>query len=262
MAPLITSFAEVQVTVQTDKVTDIPCGTSGGVLIYFDKVEVVNRLEKVRVHETVQNYTVDYDKTWIFDKIHHEINQFCSSHSLQEVYIEKFAELDESLANALQQDCNQWAPGIKIIAIRVTKPRIPDNIRLNYERMEAEKTKLMIAEQNQKVVEKEADTDKRKALIEAEKLAEVNAIVNQRQVKEKEANQMISRIEDEMHLARERAYADAIFYKATREAEANKLQLTPEYLQLEAVRALANNTKVFFGDKIPSMFSDRSQVLQ
>ena len=32
--------------------------------------------------------TVHYDKVWIFDKIHHEINQFCSKHSLQEVCID------------------------------------------------------------------------------------------------------------------------------------------------------------------------------
>lgn len=28
------------VPVQTDKVADIPCGTKGGVMLYFDKVEV------------------------------------------------------------------------------------------------------------------------------------------------------------------------------------------------------------------------------
>ena len=33
--PFITSFAEVQTTVQTDRVTNIPCGTSGGVMITF-----------------------------------------------------------------------------------------------------------------------------------------------------------------------------------------------------------------------------------
>ena len=44
--PVITSFENVQVTVQTDKVTEIPCGTAGGVVIYFDHIEVVNRLKK------------------------------------------------------------------------------------------------------------------------------------------------------------------------------------------------------------------------
>jgi len=75
----------VQVTLQTDKVTQIPCGTSGGTVITFDKIEVVNRLKREYVHETIKNYTIDYDKTWIYDKIHHEINQFCSAHTLEEV---------------------------------------------------------------------------------------------------------------------------------------------------------------------------------
>jgi len=135
--PLLTTFENVQVTVQTDKVTNIPCGTSGGVVIYFDHIEVVNRLRKDLVHDTVKNYTVHYDKTWIFDKIHHEINQFCSKNTLQEVFIDKFDSLDEQLASSLQYDCNRWAPGIEIISIRVTKPRIPDSLLKNYEKIES-----------------------------------------------------------------------------------------------------------------------------
>lgn len=147
--PLITQYEPVQVTIQTDQVTlalnlwnmenyklacfngsiscvikfqvrDIPCGTKGGVMITFGKIEVrwwgitlvllgslkfsifiiydwlecflqvVNRLQKDHVYNTLLNYGVHYDNTWIYDKIHHEINQFCSSHSLQEVYIDVF----------------------------------------------------------------------------------------------------------------------------------------------------------------------------
>jgi regulator of protease activity HflC (stomatin/prohibitin superfamily) len=83
--------------------------------------------------------------------VHHEINQFCSRHTLREVYIDEFDSLDESIASALQRDCDRWAPGIEIIAVRVTKPRIPEEIRVNFERMEAEKAKLLIAEQQQRV---------------------------------------------------------------------------------------------------------------
>lgn len=36
-------------------------------------------------------------------------------------------------------------------------------------------------------------------------------------------------------------------------AEADKARLTPEYLQLQLILALANNTKIYFGDKIPAM---------
>lgn len=34
--PLLTSYESVQVTVQTDKVNNVPCGTKGGVMIRFD----------------------------------------------------------------------------------------------------------------------------------------------------------------------------------------------------------------------------------
>ena len=38
--PFLDTYAAIQVTLQTDKVKDIPCGTKGGVMIYFGKVEV------------------------------------------------------------------------------------------------------------------------------------------------------------------------------------------------------------------------------
>lgn len=44
----------------------------------------------VLVYDIVKNYTVDYDRPLIFNKVHHEVNQFCSSHTLQEVYIDLF----------------------------------------------------------------------------------------------------------------------------------------------------------------------------
>jgi len=45
------------------------------------------------VHDIVRNYTADYDKTLIYNKIHHELNQFCSVHNLQEVYINLFGTI-------------------------------------------------------------------------------------------------------------------------------------------------------------------------
>ncbi|MBA0805659.1 hypothetical protein Gohar_005154, partial [Gossypium harknessii] len=37
--PLITQYEPVLVTLQTDLVRDIPCGTKGGVMINFEKIE-------------------------------------------------------------------------------------------------------------------------------------------------------------------------------------------------------------------------------
>uniref|UniRef100_A0A9J8D8K5 Band 7 domain-containing protein n=2 Tax=Cyprinus carpio TaxID=7962 RepID=A0A9J8D8K5_CYPCA len=256
MLPLITTFKSVQTTLQTDEVKNVPCGTSGGVMIYFDCIEVVNYLVPSAVYGTVRNFTADYDKALIFNKVHHELNQFCSVHTLQEVYIGLFDQIDENLKLTLQQDLTSMAPGLIIQAVRVTKPNIPESIRRNYELMESERTKLLIAAQTQKVVEKEAETERKKAVIEAEKVAQVAEIKFGQKVMEKETEKKISEIEDSAFLARQKAKADAEFYTAQRAAEANKLKLTPEYLQLMKFKAIAANSKIYFGSEIPHMFMD------
>ncbi|KAJ0038589.1 hypothetical protein Pint_23493 [Pistacia integerrima] len=287
--PLITQYEPVQVTLQTDQVTDIPCGTKGGVMINFEKIEVVNRLHKERVYETLRDYGVQYDKTWIYDKIHHEINQFCSSHSLQQVYIDVFDQarkialdhkfqgmlslvsgvvfspqgsnatvnIDEKMKDALQGDCTRYAPGIEIISVRVTKPTIPESIRRNFEQMEEERTKVLIAIERQKVVEKEAETKKKMAISEAEKNSNVSKILMEQKLMEKDSSRRQEEIENQMYLARQRSLSDADFYRLTKEAEANKLMLTPQYLELKFIEAIADNTKIFFGDKVPNMILDQ-----
>ncbi|XP_073991577.1 erlin-1-like [Rhodnius prolixus] len=254
MVPLITSFRTVQVTLQTDEVKNVPCGTSGGVMIYFDRIEVVNHLHPNSVFDIVKNYTADYDKTLIFNKVHHELNQFCSVHNLHEVYIDLFDQIDENLKNALQRDLNEMAPGLKIQAVRVTKPKIPETIRKNYELMENEKTKLLIAHEHQKVVEKDAETERKKALIEAEKVAQVSRIQYDQKIMEKESLQRMSEIEDLIHLASQKSHTDAEFYQIQRQAEANRLLLTPEYLEMKRTEAIANNAKVYYGPNIPNFF--------
>lgn len=57
-----------------------------------------------------------------------------------------------------------------------------------------------------------------------------------------------------------KARADAEYYTAVKLAEANKLKLTPEYLEQMKFNSIASNTKIFFGPNIPSIFLD-SKVL-
>ena len=92
--------------------------------------------------------------------------------------------------------------------MRVTKPRIPEKIKKNFEAMEAEKTKLLIAVESQKVAEKEAETERKRATIEAQMEAEVAKINMEKQLMEETAKRNISRIEDEIHVSKEKALSD------------------------------------------------------
>lgn len=113
----------------------------------------------------------------------------------------------------------------------------------------------MISTQHQKVVEKDAETDRKKAIIEAEKESQVAQIQYNQKIMEKESLQRIASIEDEMHLAREKSRSDADYYQMARQAEANKLLLSKEYLELEKYKSVSKNSKVYFGQEIPKMFS-------
>lgn len=50
----------MQINIQTDLVRNIPCGTQGGTVIHFEKIEVVNRLRRENVLQTVKDYGVNY----------------------------------------------------------------------------------------------------------------------------------------------------------------------------------------------------------
>ena len=227
--------------------------------------------------ETVKEFGVNYDKTWIYDKMyfpppsltralpasrsdaagacalravrcsHHEINQFCSKHDLTEVYITEFDTVDEKLTNALQEDCDKWNTGIEILSIRVTKPRIPEAIQLNFEQMESEKTRLRVAEQTQKVVVKEAETQKSKAIVEAQKAAEISVINMEKRLAEKRKYAEMESIADEMTVNRMKANADASYYSKRQAAEGNQARLSPRFLQEQLLRRMANTTKQYYG---------------
>ena len=126
--------------------------------------------------------------------------------------------------------------------------------------MEGEKTKLLISTQRQKVVEKEAETERKKAVIEAEKEAHVAKIQYDRMIMEKESNQKIAEIEDSIHLAREKSKSDAEHYRLQKVSEANKLLYTPEYIEIKRIESLANNQKVYFGPDIPTMFVNQNEA--
>ncbi|KAI9111461.1 hypothetical protein K1719_017151 [Acacia pycnantha] len=177
--PFITQYVPIQVTLQIYVVPDIQCVTKDGVKISFKNIK------KEYVHETLLNYGLHYDKTWIHDKIHHHIIQLCTSHSFQEVYINKFVQIGEEVKEALQVDCTRYAPGIEIIGVHVIKPDIPDRIRRNFEQLEEERIKVLIAVEK-KVVEKEAEISKKMAISETEKNAKVSKILMEQTLWENE----------------------------------------------------------------------------
>jgi regulator of protease activity HflC (stomatin/prohibitin superfamily) len=246
--PIATSSHEVSFTVQTDSVENVPCGTASGVLINFAKIEVVNRLNKHLLLDTIRNYTVNYDKTWIYDKIHHEVNQFCSKHTLQEVYITRFEQLDDRLAEQLRIDLGTWAPGIEIISVRVTKPVVPTHILQKFEQVEAEATNLQIASKQQMVEKVSSETKQIQATMMAQQESSVAGIQNQQAIDKKQAELAIQEIENK----KAQTVADTKLYESEQLAKGNDILLTDRYLKLKEIEALGSIQRIYYGEKVPT----------
>ncbi|KAK3251068.1 hypothetical protein CYMTET_39612 [Cymbomonas tetramitiformis] len=247
--PVVTRMVNILVRVQTDVVENVPCGTKDGIMSAFERVEVVNSLREDRAHAVVKAYGEDYDRVWIHDKIHHEINQFCSNKTLREVYVDDFASLDEILKVALQSDLDAHVQGLTIIAVRMTKPTVPESIRKNYEAMEEQRTAALVAERTHEVVQRQLETEHLRAVSAARKEAEETGIKTKMDADR-------ARVQAETRSYEEKLIADSRRYAIEEEAAANEALLTDAYLRLQATRVWEHNTIAYFGEKIPTLMLD------
>ena len=138
----ITMASEIQVTPQTDIIHGVKCGAGDGTQMIFATVEVGNHLNPDGVYETVKRFGENYDTYLIKDKVRHQINVICSGMTSQEIYIEKFDQLDDQLKEFLQEEIDKLGINITIDFVRLSKPTLPPPLQKNYDKIANEKTAL------------------------------------------------------------------------------------------------------------------------
>ena len=114
----------------------------------------------------------------------------------------------------------------------------------------------MIAEQEQRVKQKNAETKRLEAKIDAESHAEISKIEMDKQILAKESLRQMEAIENSIYTQREHSKADAHYYKVSKMIEAEQKQLSPEFLKKLAIESFANNTKLYFGESIPKFLME------
>eukprot|EP00752_Nemacystus_decipiens_P014764 g13145.t1 len=256
--PYFYELAEVPVNVRTTEMKDVPCGTSGGVLVNFPTVEVVHRLHPASVVSTIKAFE-DYEQAWLVPRVKHDVNKLCARMSLTETFTSSFDQLDEMIVANLKENVSMWVPGLMIIAARVAKPVIPPQLQADFVRVEEEISKLKVAHQHEQLVIRKAEMERSRQVMVAEKDREIGSMTTAREVEEKEAELHIQRIQDEMHVARSKDHSDAAGYSRLREAEGNERRLSPAFLELARQKALYQNLEAYYGDRMPEYIHDRPQ---
>lgn len=69
----------------------------------------------------------------------------------------------------MQKSCDSYDTGIEIVAIRVTKPRIPEAVKRNYEAIETAKTEFLVQKEKEKVAKAEENINLLRATMQAQR---------------------------------------------------------------------------------------------
>jgi len=105
---------------------------------------------------------------------------------------------------------------------------------------------LLEAEHQQRLELVKKETEKQKAIADAERDKTVMEITNERRIVEKEGDQKVSELHQQQLMLEGETAASIKQLAIKKEAEANKLLFTPEYVKLAMAKSISPNMKYYF----------------
>ena len=258
--PLTSVVNIVQTAAQTDKLTKIQCLTSEGTELVFDGIEVGNQLFPEHVINMIERFTVNYDDYLVKSLVRHQVNVICANKTTNQLAITDFDLLDDLLKDFIQSENDRQNTGLKIMFVRLTKPKMPESIEKNYLALAEEKTRKAVVYETRErqLAEKKSEMDlaQKDNEIKAEKARSENAIreeeakaKNRMMILNMEAKKAEQSLQDEMTVAT----ANAQSKKTKLEAEGlSALFSIPGYIQTKVAESMSSNQKIYYGDKVPT----------
>lgn len=244
--PYYVNIDYIEIRPQEDSAKKVQCGSKDGSIHWIDSIEIGNTLHPYSVYDTVKKYGINYDQKLIMNKVRHQTNVICSKLDTYDIFVTKFDQLDDMLLRFLQDEQDRLKTGITIDYVRLTKPKLPKDQADTYEGISKQQIQ-------QKLEEERTKTNR---LIAANSKAETEAKVD-RDIIDADGKLQVTKKEAEAHLATEKAKTDAETYRMSQEAKANQELLTEAYLHYVQIQAIANNSKVYFGEMPTTVWSTR-----
>jgi len=247
MKPFIDTFKLILIRPEERDLGYMDAVTKDGIEITFKGVSVLSKTKKDAVVNLIKQFGMDFKTVLIYDRVREDLRIFCANKTIDEVYNEQFLEIVEAVKNDVNaQIKNLGKDGVEIMNLVIPKPDIPQDIENNYNKVKVQWTQQLVAEQQQKTEEIKKETERIKAVADAQRQKDVLEIKIQEQIIEMEGKKNISEINNEMAKERENNLADIAKYAKDKEAAGNKELYSAEYVKLQMAQSLANNTKFYF----------------
>lgn len=261
---------------QIDIIENVSCGTIDGLTIQFPRIAVYNQLHDKYVLDIIKRFGEGYDHFLITEPTIQAVIELCTTMTAQELYIDKFPTLDETLTKHLTEQQKKSESNLEINRVVISKPILPREIQINYETIVVEKSKLTAVTEAQRRILKESETEQKKKSKDAETLKILSRIENEKRIAEESANSEIEKIkvaikvhksekdaETEAYAIKQKGEATAYVLRINGEAKANSTLLearanlellTPLYIQKVQAEAFWKNNNsriIYFGEQIP-----------
>jgi len=262
MLPFVEDYKEIMIRPETIKLEPVKAITKDGIENTFREITTITLIKKETVIFMIKRFGMDFKRTLVLDRIKEDLRIFCANHTIDEVYNTKFLDIVESVKKNVRESIARLGDdGIEILNLVIPKPEIPPDIAHNYKQVKVQWTEQLVATQQQKTESIKKETEKIKALADAERQKAVLEINIQERILEKEGEEKVSTINNEIEKQKENNKADIEKYKLESEAAANEALYTDQYIQLNLAKALATNTKFYFSGDQSAMGSLFSKIL-
>ena len=252
---------QVKYIQDTDHVLNINCVSKEGVTVTVPDIEIANKINPKNIIRIIKDYGFDYDKKLVVYPLAQYMRELCTQRTVDEIEITDFYKLDDLLKSEIQRQVDAIDSGITIDYVRVTSITIPQKIKDKRLELAEEKAKKILAEEEMKRIQIEKDKAAMISKRDNEILATKEKQEHERKLTEAKAERERRGEVNAMLLEETKTSVTRKLLNAEAERDATiiiaqgvkELHAIPGYVELEATKAIANNTEIIYiGDKLPT----------
>jgi len=263
MAPWITTVHQIKIRPQTETMPDVSTVTRDGIEIKFEGIQVLSSVNESQIVRLVKSFGLEYKRALVFDRISEELRLFCANNTIDNVYNELYLDIVAHVKANVEDSIKRLGDnGMKIHNLVIPKPKIPEDIKANYQAVKVQWTKQLVATQEQKTQKILKETENIKAKLDAEREKDVTKIQLEKELLKKQKEKERNDIEIQITKDTKQNAADLAAYQKKKQAEANKELYSPEYIKLELAKSLVNNTKFYFSGETSQLGALMANILK
>ena len=257
--PFIRTVTLVKYIQDRDEVKNLNCVSKEGVNVLVNSIQIANSINPKYIIKTSKLYSAEsYDQILVVNPLAQKMRELCTKFTVDDIEYTKYDELDDLLQIEIQEQNNKLDTGINIDWVRVTGITIPTELKAKRLLLASEKAHKVLVDETLKRIRSEKEQESFIALEDAKiSLQKVKSYNDE--LKEKVlSDQIISRIKNEIDLdTAETRYKQSEFETRTMSSQ----YAITGYAEVEKSKHLSQNTKIYYGDKLPNTIYSTGTVL-